>query len=85
MELVTVMGSIAATLTTISFLPQSIKTIKTKNTQGISIWMYLLFNIGIIAWLIYGVILKEIPIIIANSITVMLTIPILIITIKNNK
>ncbi len=73
MEINTIFGSIAATLTTISFVPQVIKTIKTKDTKGISLLMYSVFVIGIIMWLIYGIMLKEAPMIIANAITLALS------------
>lgn len=54
----TIIGLIAACLTTISFLPQAILTLKTKKTEGISLSMYLIFAIGITVWLIYGLIKK---------------------------
>ena len=66
-------GYIAATLTTISFLPQTMRTIRTKDTSGLSLVMYSLFTIGILFWLIYGVQLGELPIIIANSVTLLLS------------
>lgn len=64
-----VIGYIAAALTTFSFLPQALKTIKTKSTDDLSLGMYSALVIGMIGWLIYGLILKEGPIIIANVIT----------------
>lgn len=66
------MGTIAAILTTASFLPQAIKTIKTKDTKGISIGMYSMFVVGVFLWIIYGIQLKDMPIIIANVITFVL-------------
>lgn len=66
------MGTIAAILTTASFLPQAIKTIKTKDTKGISTGMYSMFVIGVFLWIIYGIQLKDMPIIIANVITFVL-------------
>jgi len=68
-----ILGYIAATFTTVSFLPQAVKVIKTKDTQSISLFMYLIFNIGIILWLLYGIFTKTYPIIIANVITVILS------------
>lgn len=76
------LGYIAATLTTISFIPQAWKTIKTKRTKDISIYMYILLNIGIICWLFYGIQLNSQPVIWANSITILFTIPVLIMKIK---
>jgi len=69
MDLITIIGAIAATLTTISFLPQAIQVIKTKRTQDISLSMYLTFAIGVSLWLTYGILITDFPIIIANSIT----------------
>ena len=66
-------GYIAAVLTTASFLPQVIHTIKVKDTSSISLTMYTLFLIGTLCWLAYGVVLESVPIIVANAITVSLS------------
>ena len=68
-----IIGYIAALLTTISFLPQVIKTIKTKDTEGISLSMYLLFVTGIVLWLIYGFSISNMVIILANTLTLALS------------
>ncbi|HBK34274.1 TPA: hypothetical protein DEP34_02535 [Candidatus Uhrbacteria bacterium] len=65
-------GLFAAICTTIAFLPQVVKTIKTKQTKDISFWMYLIFLIGLLAWLIYGILIKDLPVIIANTATFLL-------------
>lgn len=62
-------GWIAAALTTLSFLPQAIKTVKDKNTSGISLGMYSMFTAGVFLWLVYGLIVGDFPIILANFIT----------------
>jgi len=62
-------GFIAAILTTSAFIPQALKTIKTKHTRDLSLIMYLAFSSGVLLWLIYGIILKDLPIILANSVT----------------
>ncbi|MBV7508364.1 SemiSWEET transporter [Bacillus sp. sid0103] len=82
MDFISVIGYIAAILTTVSFLPQAIKTIKDKNTDGISLGMYSMFTSGVLLWLVYGFFVKDIPIIIANSITFILAVTILALTIK---
>jgi len=82
MEATQIIGIIAAILTTISFLPQAIKAIKTKDTKGISLTMYTLFFLGVTLWLIYGVLMKDLPIILANSITFLLSGTILILKVK---
>ncbi len=63
------LGYIAATLTTVSFLPQVIKTVKTRDTSGISLYMYVFFILGLILWFIYGLKIKSMPIILANLFT----------------
>lgn len=63
------LGYVAALLTTAAFLPQVIKTIKTKDTSGISLTMYIFFVIGIFLWFIYGYILNAMPIMLANLFT----------------
>jgi len=77
MDLVTILGLIAATCTTFSFIPQAIKTIKTKNTSGLSLSMYSIFTAGILFWLIYGIVINDLPIIVANAITLIFSATIL--------
>ncbi|PCJ96982.1 MAG: glutathione synthetase [Flavobacteriaceae bacterium] len=72
MNTVNIIGNIAALLTTISFLPQALKTIKTKNTKGLSLPMYILFISGVFLWIIYGVYSWQIPIIVGNVLTFLL-------------
>lgn len=62
-------GYIAAFCTTVSFLPQVIHTFRTKNTAGISLTMYVTFVFGVAMWLVYGIMLEDYPLIMANSIT----------------
>jgi MtN3 and saliva related transmembrane protein len=64
-----IIGYLAAFGTTISFLPQAIKTIQTKNTSGISLPMYALFTFGTLLWLTYGVMSGSLPVAIANAVT----------------
>ena len=66
-------GYIAAFLTTLSFLPQVIKTLKTRDTSGISLLMYSMFVLGVALWLIYGMLIGNRVIVIANSITFFLS------------
>lgn len=71
-------GNIAATLTTVSFLPQVLQIIKTRDTRAISLPMYIVMVTGIACWLIYGLLYKLLPIIICNLITIILALTILI-------
>jgi MtN3 and saliva related transmembrane protein len=63
------LGYAAAALTTGSFIPQAVMTIRTRNTSGISLGMYLVFTIGVATWLAYGLAIKSWPMIIANVVT----------------
>jgi MtN3 and saliva related transmembrane protein len=69
MNIVTILGLAAAFCTTISFLPQAIKTIQTKDTSGISRSMYGLFTFGTLLWLLYGLFSSNLPVTVANGIT----------------
>jgi MtN3 and saliva related transmembrane protein len=82
MNSITIIGLIAATCTTASFIPQAIKTIQTKDTSGISLSMYSLFAFGTVMWLIYGIISSNLPVSLANGITLIFSLIILIYKIK---
>ncbi len=77
-------GYIAAFLTTASFVPQAIKTIKTRDTSGISFAMYLMFVAGVCFWLAYGVLLGNFVIASANVVTLILAGLVLWVKIKNH-
>lgn len=62
-------GLAAAALTTFCWLPQAVKTIRTRDTKSISLVMQVLLNIGILCWLAYGLYLHDLPLIAANSVT----------------
>jgi MtN3 and saliva related transmembrane protein len=66
------LGYIAAFLTTGSFLPQVIRTLRTGDTRSISFTMYLMMVVGVAAWLAYGWLLDALPIMLANGITLLL-------------
>ncbi len=72
----------AAFCTTVSFLPQVIKIYRMRETRDISLLMYVIFSIGIFLWLCYGVMISSMPIIIANSITITLSLYILAMKVK---
>lgn len=69
MKIAQLIGYLAAILTTVSFVPQALKTIRTRNTQGISLVMYVMFSTGVFLWFIYGVVTNDIPVLIANAVT----------------
>ena len=75
-------GTIAATLTTASFVPQVLHTFRTKDVSGISLGMYSAFTVGVGLWLVYGLLLDAWPIVIANAITVSLATCILVMKLR---
>lgn len=75
-------GFIAAACTTVAFLPQVIKTWKMKETRGISLWMYIIFVIGVSLWLGYGILIGDYPIAVANGATLILALFVLIAKIR---
>ena len=72
MNLIDLIGTLAAILTTASFLPQAWHTFSTKDVSGISLGMYSVFTSGVAMWLVYGLLLRAWPIVIANCITLTL-------------
>jgi MtN3 and saliva related transmembrane protein len=70
--LVTGIGLTAAVLTTLAFLPQVVKVWRSHRADDISLGMYGLFCVGIVLWLVYGVLTDDLPIILANAVTLAL-------------
>jgi MtN3 and saliva related transmembrane protein len=66
------LGYAAAALTTGSFLPQAFMTIRTRNTSSISLGMYSVFTVGVASWLAYGIAIESWPMILANTVTLVL-------------
>lgn len=85
MQTTDLIGYIAATLTTASFVPQALQTFKTKDVSGISLLMYSVFTFGIAMWLVYGLLIAAWPVVIANTITIVLAGAILWMKIRYNK
>jgi MtN3 and saliva related transmembrane protein len=75
-------GYLCAALTTIAFIPQAIKVYKTKQTEDISLGMMSLMTAGVGLWVVYGFLLNAIPVIVANVLTFILSLYILIMKIK---
>ena len=73
-----IFGYIAAILTTAAFLPQLIKTLKTKKADDVSLVTLIMFIVGVLCWIIYGYKISSIPILLANLITLLLNLLILI-------
>jgi len=82
MTAVTVLGLIAACLTTTSLVPQVVKTVKTRHTGDLSLGMYALYATGIALWLVYGLLQGDLPLIASNSVTFALSAWILVMKIR---
>ena len=78
MNWITIIGFLAATSTTVAMIPQAMKIIKTKHTKDISLGMYSILTTGILLWLIYGILIKDYPLIFANGISLIFSTTILI-------
>jgi len=76
------LGYLAATLTTGSFVPQAWHTFRSQDLSGISVGMYSAFTLGVALWLLYGLSLGELPIVVANTITLVLAATILARTVR---
>ena len=72
MQLPELIGYLAASLTTCSFVPQALQTFRTRDVRGISLGMYSVFTAGVALWLVYGLALAAWPIVVANAITLAL-------------
>ena len=82
-NLTNMIGAAAAMLTTLAFIPQAYHSYKTRDLSGISLPMYSAFTLGVALWLVYGVLKQDWPIIIANLITLGLSLLILLLKIKS--
>lgn len=71
-QYISIVGLVSATLTTSAFLPQVIKVWRTRSTKDLSPMMFSLFFIGILGWLIYGIFIQDLPMILANTVTIVL-------------
>ena len=81
--MVTILGLLAATLTTIAFVPQVVKTWRTRSTHDISLGMFSLLAAGVFAWLVYGLLIGDLPLVLANGVTFVLAGTILYFKIRN--
>ena len=83
--MIDILGYISATLTTIAFLPQIIKTVQTKSAKDVSMGMFVLFTIGVFLWIIYGILTKTYPVLIANAVIFCLALAQIILKIKYDR
>jgi MtN3 and saliva related transmembrane protein len=82
MSLIDSIGYLAAALTAIAFIPQALHTWRLRSAKGISLGMYVIFTMGVVLWLLYGVLLGAWPLIVSNAITLALALTILVMAIR---
>lgn len=85
MNSISLIGMAAAFCTTCAFVPQVVHILRTGNVDGISLGMYSLFTLGVLLWLIYGVALNDLPIILANGVTLVLAATVLSLTLHKKR
>jgi len=73
MDYITLLGLLAGVLTTTAFVPQVVKTWRTKSAEDISLVMFIMLVTGIVLWLAYGLLIRSLPLILSNGIAVFLT------------
>ena len=82
MDLTAWTGLVAGTLTTAAFVPQVYKTWRSRSAADISLGMFLLFSLGVLLWLLYGIAIDAAPVILANAVTLLLSLTILIMKVR---
>jgi MtN3 and saliva related transmembrane protein len=80
--MIEMIGAAAATLTTLSWVPQAVRTIRTRETKALSLWTQIGMALGIVSWLVYGLLIESWPLIIANIFTSILVFIILVMKIR---
>lgn len=82
MDISTLLGLSAGSLTTLAFVPQVLKTWRSKSGNDISLGMFLLFSTGVLLWLIYGILIDALPVILANAVTLLLSLTVLLLKLR---
>jgi MtN3 and saliva related transmembrane protein len=80
---ITILGLIAASLTTAAFVPQAVKSWRTKSAKDLSLGMFAIFCAGVFLWLIYGILNRDLPLILSNAVTFILALTILVLKIRH--
>lgn len=81
-DTIDVVGYVAATCTTASFLPQLVRVLRLRSARDISLGMFLIFSIGTVLWLTYGLLAHSKPVVAANAVTLVLSISILVLKLR---
>ena len=80
----TLLGYVAAACTTLAFVPQLVRIIRTRSTRDISLGMFVVITTGVLLWMIYGLLIHDRPVIIANAVTFALTLAILVLKLRTS-
>lgn len=83
MQLTEIIGFIAAIFTTLAYVPQFMKVWKSRSAKDVSTRMYLMMCTGVLLWLVFGIRLRSLPIILANGVTLVLTLAILVLKLRH--
>lgn len=78
-------GYLAGVCTAVSFIPQALQTFKTRDVKGLSVGTYMIFNLGMICWIIYGMYLQSIQMIVFNALCLTFSFPVLVMVYKYGK
>lgn len=81
----TALGLAAATLTTCSFVPQLTRVVRTRSASDLSYGMFCAFSLGVLPWLVYGVLRDDLPVILSNAVTLALSVAILVLKIRYDR
>ena len=79
---ITLLGFAAAACTTVAFVPQLLRSWRTGSTRDISLGMFLVMTIGVLLWLIYGLLVHDRPLVVANGVTFVLSLTILVMKLR---
>lgn len=85
MDGLTVLGLVAATLTTFSFVPQLTRVLRTRSADDLSYGMFGAFSVGVLLWLVYGLLRADLPVILSNAVTLALSVTILVLKIRYDR
>jgi MtN3 and saliva related transmembrane protein len=77
MDFATALGTVAGILTTAAFVPQVLKTWRSRSARDISAVMFIAFSVGVALWIVYGALVRSAPVVVANSVTLVLALAVL--------
>jgi MtN3 and saliva related transmembrane protein len=83
MTRVALLGLVAACCTTIAFVPQVVRIWRTRSTRDISLGMFVVLTVGMLLWLVYGLLVRDLPLVLANSATFTMSLTILVLKVRN--